>query len=200
MPIYVASHCYCYSCGMLQVPASWRERIQTGSSLRLLFNVYKGCTTGKVPLIPDAPAPPVSGGTGTPAGGAGSASAGAASRRGSGIGGVGASAAGTTDLSGGPPLSTLGGLGSSAGIGLQRDFPISEARARQALEVLTLIVSVRRSLFNSEAERRRFLAHILRGICDILREEQGFTSESCYHEFSRLLSKCKINFQLSEVR
>jgi len=38
----------------IQVPASWRERLQSGSTLRVLFNLYKGCTTGKIPIFVDA--------------------------------------------------------------------------------------------------------------------------------------------------
>ena len=58
----------------LQVPSSWRERIQTGSTLRLLFNLYKGCTTGKIAIFVDASAPVIlpagAGGAGGGGGGA----------------------------------------------------------------------------------------------------------------------------------
>lgn len=62
----------------IQVPATWRERLQSGSTLRVLFNLYKGCTLGRISIIPDAPAPAVgaaagaSGGAGTPGGMGGS--------------------------------------------------------------------------------------------------------------------------------
>lgn len=58
----------------IQVPASWRERLQSGSTLRVLFNLYKGCTTGRISLIPDAPAPSVTGSSGTPSAGSSSSS------------------------------------------------------------------------------------------------------------------------------
>jgi exportin-7 len=59
----------------IQVPASWRERLQSGSTLRVLFNLYKGCTTGRISLIPDAPAPAIGGSSGTPSAGSSASSA-----------------------------------------------------------------------------------------------------------------------------
>lgn len=134
----------------LQVPTAWRDRIQNGATLRLLFNLYKGCTTGKIPLIPDAPAPSVA-------------------------------------------------VGSSAPSQPMRDFQKSDARAAQALDCISLIISVRRSLFSSDADRKRFLTHIIRGVCEILRENAGLGDEDCYHHFCRLLSRIKNNFQLAEL-
>ena len=173
--------------GTLQVPTGWRDRIQNGASLRLLFNVYKGATTGRIPLIPDAPAPPV----------AAAAQAGSGGTPGSGLRSARRASTGAVD--GGPPLSGALGVGGGSHLGPMRDFPRSASRARSALECLCLLVSVRRSLFSSELERKRFLGHIIRGVCDILREEQGLGDADCYHQFARLLSKVKNNFQLSEL-
>jgi len=67
------------------------------------------------------------------------------------------------------------------------------------LEALILLVSVRRSLFSSEADRKRFLAHIVRGIIDIMREQAGFADSACFHNFARLLSQVKKSYQLSDL-
>ena len=58
---------------------------------------------------------------------------------------------------------------------------------------------MRRTLFSSDLERRRFLGHIVRGVVDVLREEQGLADEDCYHAFARLLSRIKTNYQLAEL-
>jgi hypothetical protein len=68
-----------------------------------------------------------------------------------------------------------------------------------AMDALCSMVAVRRSLFSVESERKRFLATIIRGVCEILREEAGLSDESCFHNFTRLLSKIKNSFQLSEL-
>jgi hypothetical protein len=160
----------------LQVPNSWKERIQTGSTLRLLFNLYKGCTTGKIPLFVDASAPPV----------VGSGSGGA-----SGVFGAPVGSPGTTVFG-----SAAGGGGASQPM---RDFSQSSQRASQTLECISCMISVRRSLFSSDAERKRFLVHIMRGVCEILREKQGLKDEDCYHSFCKLLSRIKNNQQLNEL-
>jgi hypothetical protein len=67
------------------------------------------------------------------------------------------------------------------------------------LDALNLMVAVRRSLFSTEGDRKRFLSYIIRGVCEILREEAGFTDEGCFHNFSKLLNKIKNSFQLSEL-
>ena len=46
---------------------------------------------------------------------------------------------------------------------------------------------------------RHFLATILRGVVDILREKQGLADDDCYHAFCRLLARIKNNFQLVEL-
>ena len=163
----------------LQVPSAWRDRIQTGSTLRLLFNLYKGCTTGKIPIFVDASAPVI-----LPAGAGGG-----------GGGGGGAGGAGGGFGSAASAFGTVVG----AGGGAMRDFALSPPRAAKTLECLSLMVSVRRTLFASDADRKRFLTHTMRGVCDILREKQGLRNEECYHGFCRLLSRIKNNQQLNEL-
>jgi exportin-7 len=149
---------------VLQVPSTWKERIQSGTTLRLLFNVYKGCTTGRIPIIPDGSAPPV----------------------------VSTAAAGAAQAQ----QSTVFG---PVGQGPTRDFPISQARAAQTLECLSLMISVRKSLFSNEAETKRFLTHIMRGVCEILREKYGLADVDCFHRFCRLLTRIKNNQQLNDL-
>jgi hypothetical protein len=161
----------------LQVPNSWAERLKNGASLRLLFNLYKGSTTGKVPIIPDQAAPPVA-----------AAAAGLGAGAGAGGGGLGP-AASPGSLGGGP----------SGLMQPSRDFRLSADRAAQTLDCISLMVSVRRSLFPTDTDRRKFLTHIIRGIYEILREEQGLRSEECYHRFCRLLSRIKSNYPLTDL-
>ena len=163
--------------GTIQVPSTWRDRIQNGATLRLLFNVYKGATTGRIPIIPDAPAPPIVPLSSMP----------------------NAPTIDTLGLPGRRPLDAAAAAARVAAAGPSRDFPRSTDRATEALEALCLLVSVRRSLFQSDLERKRYLSHILRGLCDILREEQGLEETGCYFAFAKLLSKVKNNFQLSEL-
>ncbi len=44
-----------------------------------------------------------------------------------------------------------------------------------------------------------FLTRLLGGIVDILRNQVGLGEEANFHEFCRLLSRVKSNFQLSEM-
>lgn len=67
-----------------------------------------------------------------------------------------------------------------------------------ALSCLVQIASVRRSLF-SNTERAKFLAHLVNGVKHILQNPQGLSDSGNYHEFCRLLSRLKSNFQLGEL-
>ena len=71
--------------------------------------------------------------------------------------------------------------------------------SNEALECLTRMASVRRSLFSSEAERSKFLSHIMNGTREILRTRQGLSEHENYHEYCRLLGRLKTNCQLSEL-
>lgn len=71
--------------------------------------------------------------------------------------------------------------------------------SKEALECLVRLASVRRSLFAGEAERAKFLAHLMNGTKDILQSAQGLADHDNYHEYCRLLDRLKINYQLSEL-
>jgi exportin-7 len=68
-----------------------------------------------------------------------------------------------------------------------------------ALECLVRLASVRRSLFASEVERNEYLRRLINGTSDILSKNQGLGEHDNYHEFCRLLSRLKTNYQLSEL-
>ncbi|XP_066902464.1 exportin-7 isoform X5 [Halyomorpha halys] len=67
-----------------------------------------------------------------------------------------------------------------------------------ALSCLVQIASVRRSLF-SNTERAKFLTQLVNGVKHILRNPQGLSDPSNYHEFCRLLARLKSNYQLGEL-
>lgn len=67
------------------------------------------------------------------------------------------------------------------------------------MECLSQLASVRRSLFPTQEVRQVFLTRLLTGIAAILRSQQGLGEEENFHEFCRLLSRVKSNFQLSEM-
>ncbi|EQC37130.1 hypothetical protein SDRG_05357 [Saprolegnia diclina VS20] len=71
--------------------------------------------------------------------------------------------------------------------------------AARCLETLMLLASVRRSLFSPDQERAAFLSRLLTGICRIISMQQGLSDPANYHEFCRLLSRLKSNYQLSEL-
>jgi exportin-7 len=69
----------------------------------------------------------------------------------------------------------------------------------RCLETLMLLASVRRSLFAPDKERGAFLSRLLTGICRIMASQHGLSEPENYHEFCRLLSRLKSNYQLSEL-
>ena len=68
-----------------------------------------------------------------------------------------------------------------------------------ALECLVRLASVRRSLFASETERNEYLRRLVAGTSDVLLARRGLGEHANYHEFCRLLSRLKTNYQLSEL-
>ncbi|KAI3982347.1 hypothetical protein MKX01_037880 [Papaver californicum] len=71
--------------------------------------------------------------------------------------------------------------------------------SKEALECLVRLASVRRSLFTNDAERSKFLAHLMTGTKEILQTGQGLADHENYHEYCRLLGRFKVNYQLSEL-
>ncbi|KAJ4968827.1 hypothetical protein NE237_015528 [Protea cynaroides] len=71
--------------------------------------------------------------------------------------------------------------------------------SKEALECLVRLASVRRSMFTNDAERSKFLAHLMTGTKEILQTGQGLADHDNYHEYCRLLGRFKVNYQLSEL-
>ncbi|KAI9921848.1 hypothetical protein PsorP6_001060 [Peronosclerospora sorghi] len=69
----------------------------------------------------------------------------------------------------------------------------------KCLEALVLFASVRRNIFSPDKERSVYLANLLKGICGILRTQEGLSDQQNYHEFCRLIGRTKVNYQLSEL-
>lgn len=68
----------------------------------------------------------------------------------------------------------------------------------QSISCLVQLSSIRRSLF-STTERGNFLAQIVKGAKQVLQSPQSLSDADCYHEFCRLLTRLKSNYQLSEL-
>ncbi|KAE9016975.1 Exportin-7-A [Phytophthora fragariae] len=75
----------------------------------------------------------------------------------------------------------------------------SPPNSSKCLEALMLFASVRRNLFSPDKERSVYLGHLLKGICTILRAQEGLSDQQNYHEFCRLIGRLKSNYQLSEL-
>ncbi|CAG0919166.1 unnamed protein product [Notodromas monacha] len=67
-----------------------------------------------------------------------------------------------------------------------------------ALSCIVQLASVRRSLM-SNAERAKFLNHMVSGVRNILQTLCGMSDQANYHEFCRLLARLKSNYQLGEL-
>ncbi|KAL0488799.1 exportin-XPO7 [Acrasis kona] len=67
-----------------------------------------------------------------------------------------------------------------------------------SLKVLVLLSSIRRSLFQSDDDRKKYLTSFVDGIIRILTSKQGLNVTENYHQFCRLLARLKSNFQLNE--
>eukprot|EP01080_Neovahlkampfia_damariscottae_P008717 gene8717-663_t len=75
----------------------------------------------------------------------------------------------------------------------------SEIKAK-ILEILVLLSCVRRSLFTGDEEREAYLSRFISGIIQVLDNRKNILSDDdCYHQFCRLLTRLKSNFQLKEL-
>lgn len=141
--------------GTIQLPLKWRPKVQDPSTMKIFFDMYRGCSRG----------------TFTPK--SGGATAGAASGGHDMVG-----AGGGMDMGMGMGASAMAGAGAGAGAGAaagtgstRGSIPVRPKRAAQALECLTLFISVRRSIFAKEETRVSFLLQIVSGVCEIMRDE-----------------------------
>eukprot|EP00668_Euglena_longa_P031811 GGOE01041069.1.p1 GENE.GGOE01041069.1~~GGOE01041069.1.p1 ORF type:complete len:1066 (-),score=423.60 GGOE01041069.1:257-3454(-) len=72
-------------------------------------------------------------------------------------------------------------------------------RSTECLKCIVQFVSVRRSIFLTDEERRTWLGYVLVGMLAVLKGKVGLDKEDNYQEFCRLLSRIKPNYQLSEL-
>jgi exportin-7 len=62
-----------------------------------------------------------------------------------------------------------------------------------------LLSSIRRSLFNDDPEREKYLGMLMDAIRDILDHGQGLSVQDNHHEFCRILARLKANYQLNQI-
>ncbi|GMH42848.1 hypothetical protein BSKO_10767 [Bryopsis sp. KO-2023] len=71
--------------------------------------------------------------------------------------------------------------------------------SNMAMECLVRLASVRRSIFQVEAERLKFLDRMLASTTDVLRTQSGLNEIQNYNEFCKLLGRLKANFNLPDL-
>jgi exportin-7 len=70
----------------------------------------------------------------------------------------------------------------------------------KCMECLSLIASVRRSLFLNEARRAAFIQQLLGGMIDLLQNHSmSLRCKEIYHEVCRFLARFKMTYQISEL-
>jgi exportin-7 len=72
-------------------------------------------------------------------------------------------------------------------------------RSTDALRCIVQFISIRRSIFLTDEERRTWLGYVLAGMVKVLKAKTGLDKEENYQEFCRLLSRIKPNYQLAEL-
>lgn len=78
-------------------------------------------------------------------------------------------------------------------------YVMNQMFSKEALECLLRLASTRRSLFSNDTARMKFLSHLMRSTKEILQTGIGLADHDNYHGFCRLLSRFKLNYQLSEL-
>lgn len=68
-----------------------------------------------------------------------------------------------------------------------------------AMECLVRLGSVRRSVFQADPERLKFLNRLLTSTTEILRSQWGLNEIQNYNEFCKLLGRLKANFNLQDL-
>lgn len=78
-------------------------------------------------------------------------------------------------------------------------YVMNQMFSKEALECLLRLASTRRSLFSNDTARMKFLSHLMWSTKEILQTGIGLADHDNYHGFCRLLSRFKLNYQLSEL-
>ncbi|KAK6014387.1 hypothetical protein OSTOST_20230, partial [Ostertagia ostertagi] len=68
----------------------------------------------------------------------------------------------------------------------------------QILHIGVQLASVRRTLFNG-SERQTYLEHVVAGVKRVIENPEKLTEQPAFHEFCRMVSRLKTNFQLCEL-
>ncbi|EPB72653.1 hypothetical protein ANCCEY_08247 [Ancylostoma ceylanicum] len=66
------------------------------------------------------------------------------------------------------------------------------------LHIGVQLASVRRTLFNG-SERQTYLEHVVAGVKKVIENPDKLTEQPAFHEFCRMVSRLKTNFQLCEL-
>jgi exportin-7 len=69
----------------------------------------------------------------------------------------------------------------------------------KVMECLVQIASVRKTLFNDQGERSKFVLRVMNGIRDIIIKSQGLNDSDNYNEFCRLLFRFRATVPLNEM-
>ncbi|CEP19967.1 hypothetical protein [Parasitella parasitica] len=78
-----------------------------------------------------------------------------------------------------------------------KEFP--PPRSSKVMECMVQIASVRKTLFNDQEERSKFVVKVMHGIRDIIVTSQGLNDADNYNEFCRLLFRFRATVPLNEM-
>uniref|UniRef100_A0A183F2V4 Xpo1 domain-containing protein n=1 Tax=Heligmosomoides polygyrus TaxID=6339 RepID=A0A183F2V4_HELPZ len=70
--------------------------------------------------------------------------------------------------------------------------------SEKILHIGVQLASVRRTLFNG-SERQTYLEHVVAGVKRVIENPEKLTEQPAFHEFCRMVSRLKTNFQLCEL-
>uniref|UniRef100_A0A0N4YFH9 Ran-binding protein 16 (inferred by orthology to a D. melanogaster protein) n=1 Tax=Nippostrongylus brasiliensis TaxID=27835 RepID=A0A0N4YFH9_NIPBR len=70
--------------------------------------------------------------------------------------------------------------------------------SEKILHIGVQLTSVRRTLFNG-SERQTYLEHVVAGVKRVIEHPEKLTEQPAFHEFCRMVSRLKTNFQLCEL-
>ncbi|EYB96769.1 hypothetical protein Y032_0147g2599 [Ancylostoma ceylanicum] len=70
--------------------------------------------------------------------------------------------------------------------------------SEKILHIGVQLASVRRTLFNG-SERQTYLEHVVAGVKKVIENPDKLTEQPAFHEFCRMVSRLKTNFQLCEL-
>lgn len=82
---------------------------------------------------------------------------------------------------------------------LQMYMQSKPPNSHQAMECLVQLTSIRRTMFGSEEDRKKYLGALLASIVHVLSSKAGLDREENYHCFCRWLARLKSGYQLSEL-